>query len=348
MRRIELANLRPGMIIGHSLYNSLGQTLLKAGTALTASYISRLELLGVPCIYVKDPRFEIKQIKNIISDETRMNAMICVRNLLEDPNKETIVLRAEQALNSVKDIIRELLGNRLALVNLNDIRLDDDYLFGHSVNVCVLALLTGVSLNYSPSKLQELGLGALLHDVGKAVIPKAILNKPSSLSPEEYSLVRRHSEYGYQLLRDLPAAKDIAYQHHERFDGTGYPLALNGRQILEASQIVAIADVFDALTASRNYRHSYPAHEAYEYLSALGNQAFDVRLLRVFLQNIAAYPAGLAVLLSDGRRAIVLETALGDALHPRVRMFCTKEDIELRDSGIHIVRVLSPEEAAAN
>ncbi|MBT9135945.1 MAG: Cyclic di-GMP phosphodiesterase response regulator RpfG [Firmicutes bacterium] len=347
MRRIDLPNIVPGMVIGRSLYNSLGQTLLKSGTMLSANYIRRLEMLGIPCLYIREPSLNLPEVKDVISDETRVTAMVRVRDILEDPSKETIALRTEGALSSVKDIVRELLRNSHAVVNLTDIRLDDDYLFAHSVNVCVLALLTCISLGYTQNKLHEVGLGALFHDVGKIMIPKPILNKPGSLSPEEYAIIKRHADHGYLLLKDIPIAKDIAYQHHERVDGTGYPQALTGGHILETSQIVAMADVFDALTAHRQYRVGFPAHEAYEYLSASGNKAFDMRLLRVFLKNIAAYPSGLTVELSDGSRAIVLDTAPGAPLYPRVRLLSTQSDIELKHSTLHIIKVLTGSESIA-
>lgn len=340
MRRIDLPHLTPGMVIGRSLYNSLGQTLLKAGTILSANYIRRLELLGIPCVYIHEPHLKLPDIRDVISDETRVTAMVRVRDILLDTNTATIALRADGALRCVQDIVQELLRNSHAVVNLTDIRLDDDYLFAHSVNVCVLALLTGIALGYPKPKLQELGLGALFHDVGKVMVPKPILNKPGHLSPEEYAIVKRHADHGFAILKDMPAIKDIAYQHHERVDGTGYPLSLKGGSILETSQIVAMADVFDALTAHRQYRTGFPAHEAYEYLSASGNKAFDMKLLQVFLKNIAAYPSGVMVELNDGAKAIVLDTPPGAPLQPRVRLLDSRSELMLRDSDSFIVRVV--------
>lgn len=343
MRRVNLIFLKPGMIVGRSIYSSYGQVLLREGTALTERYIHRLRLLGIPCVYIKDSKLGLPPVIDVISEETRINAIAKVRNMFEDSNGMGLMLKHTDSIAIVQDILAELLANKNTVVNLSDIRLDDDYLFAHSVNTCVLALLTGISLGYGRDRLHTLGLGALFHDAGKMLLPKTILNKPGHLNSEEYTVVKLHPEHGYALLKDLPTAREIAYKHHERYDGSGYPRGINGHELDDLSQITGMADVFDALTSNRQYRNAFPPREAYEFLAAGGNKLFSVELVQAFLKNVAAYPCGEVVELSDGSAAIVLETQYGFPLHPKVRLIKSAATLDLVDSGLHIVRVLPPE-----
>lgn len=188
----------------------------------------------------------------------------------------------------------------------------------------------------------------MLHDVGKTQVPKRILDKPGPLTPEEYAMVKTHSAHGYGMLINFPFASSIAYQHHERLDGSGYPRGLKGKEINEESQITAMADVFDALISHRQYRAGFPPHEAYEFLAATGNVHFDITLVRAFLSNVAAYPAGVMVELSDGSVALVLETPHGQPLLPRVRCLFDPElryiasplEICLGENTLHIRKVI--------
>lgn len=348
MRRVEIDHITPGMVVGRSIYSSQGHVLLKNRCVLTPHYIERLRRLSIPCLYVQDDRLNLPPLRDVISEETRINTMVRVRSLLDEAGNAGVVLKTDESSKLVTGLVEELLNNRNTVVNLADIRLEDDYLFSHSVNVCVLALLTGISLSYSKSRLANLGLGALLHDVGKTQVPKRILDKPDTLTPEEYELVKTHSAHGYKMLINFPLARDMAYQHHERLDGSGYPRGLKGKEICEESQITAMADIFDALISNRQYRAGFPPHEAYEFLAATGNVHFDIALVRTFLSNVAAYPTGAMVELSDGRIALALETPHGQPLLPRVRCLFDQElryiasplELCLGETTLHIRKVI--------
>ncbi|MBT9176764.1 MAG: Cyclic di-GMP phosphodiesterase response regulator RpfG [Firmicutes bacterium] len=345
MRRISTEFLTPGMVVGRSIYNSRGQVLLREGTVITKRYIERLTLLGAPCVYIKDARLQLPFVIDVLSNATRVSAMIKVRNILEEAEIAGIVINPSAASATVKDMVAELLRHRNTVVNLTDIRLDDDYLFAHSVNTCVMALLAGISLGYTRERLHDLGLGALFHDAGKILVPKAILNKPGHLSPAETEIVRQHPVYGLKVLKDLPVARDVAYRHHERHDGSGYPRGISGSELDELSQLTGMADIFDALTANRQYRPGHPPREAYEYLAAGGNVLFELSLVTAFLKNVAAYPCGEVVELSDQSIAIVLGTAYGFPLHPMVRHLYSGQTIALATSNLDVIRVLPPGEA---
>ncbi len=328
MRRVPINSLCPGMRVGHNIYNSRGGVLICRGVVLNNGYIESLKKLGIPALYIIDDNLPDFYSDDVIDEKSRVSAIKLVGDILNG-NKSTRS-RLDNALinelrSTVNGIIDQLMENHSLMVNLIDIRSVDDYLFGHSVNVCVLSLITGISLGYNRKRLFILGMGSLLHDMGKILIPTCILNKPGPLTKNEYNVIKQHTEYGYTILSDSNAGIElqsaiIALQHHERYNGEGYPQGLSGDNIHVFSQIVGIADVFDAMTADRIYRKALPPFEAYEMLAASGNYLFDYKLVTAFLGNIAAYPAGSMVKLSSNEIAVVIETPKGFSLYPKVKI----------------------------
>ncbi|NLI13600.1 HD-GYP domain-containing protein [Pelotomaculum propionicicum] len=328
MRRVPIDSLLPGMKVGHNIYNSRGETLISHNVVLNKRYIDSLKRLGIPALYIIDDSLPDFYIEDVITEKSRVEAIKLVRNILQ--GQGTAKSRLDNALmngsrETISDIIEQLLDNPSLMVNMIDIRSIDDYLFGHSVNVCVLSLITGISLGYDRSSLMNLGMGSLMHDMGKTLIPNYILNKPGPLNEDEFSVIKKHSEYGYSILTNNDSyikklSALIALQHHERYNGEGYPKGLLGANIHEFSQIVGIADVFDAMTADRVYRKAHPPYEAFEMLAGSGNFYFDYRLVLAFLSNIAAYPSGTIVWLSSKEIAIVVETPKGFPLYPKVKI----------------------------
>jgi HD-GYP domain-containing protein (c-di-GMP phosphodiesterase class II) len=213
-------------------------------------------------------------------------------------------LSAEKVYKVVNDIIEALLQNPDIMRNLIEIRTMNDYLFAHNVAVCVLSLITGIALNYDESKLKLLGVGAVLHDIGKAAIPLKILNKKSKLSGEEYAVIQQHSQIGYNILKNCnnihSASAYVAWQHHERFDGSGYPLGLKGAEIHEFARIAALADVYDAMSTDRVYRKRLMPQEVIKYIRDQEGVKFDPEYTTVFLQSITPFPIGSNASLSNG------------------------------------------------
>ena len=240
MQRIPIEMASPGMVLGKSIYSSSGNILLSAGIPLTPLYIERLRNLGVPSLYVKVGKTDNIQVNDVVSDEVRIATQKMVKQAFVDIHK-TKMISMTDAMGAVNDILDELLTHPEVMVNLTDIRTYNDYLFGHSVNVCVLTLLTGVAMEYNKIQLRELGLGALLHDLGKTQIVKAILLKDKPLTEEEYASIQQHCEIGFEFLLNQensnPMVAHVAYQHHERFDGKGYPRSLKGEEIIEFARI---------------------------------------------------------------------------------------------------------------
>lgn len=364
MRRVPTTALQPGMQVGHPIYNSRGEILVNRNVILNENYINSLSKLGIPALYIIDENLPDFYVEDVIDERSRVAAIKLTRNILKGPVPAKSPLDKallNEAKTTISDIIDQLLENPSLMVNMVDIRSLDDYLFGHSVNVCVLSLITGISLGYDRGKLMNLGMGALMHDMGKTLIPPQLLNKPGSLTKDEFNVIKRHPEYGYTILvnsepniRKISAV--IALQHHERYNGEGYPKGLHSGGIHEFSQIVGLADVYDAMTADRVYRKAHPPNEAYEMLAGSGDFFFDYNLVRAFLYSIAAYPAGSVVRLSSNETAIVVETPKGSSLYPKIKIIFDSvgnrltepADVDMsKQNNRTIVKILEHEEIEA-
>ncbi len=323
MRKILLEHAKKGDVVGRNLYSSNGNILLSAGIRLTDKYIEKLQELGVDDIYIKDGVSKDIFIEDAIKEETLINVR---KNMAEEMDKIKLS-RTEDAYISMKligNIMEYILENKDVVVNLADIRSTNEYTFTHSVNVCVLSLVLGLSLGYDRQRLLELGTGALLHDIGKNFIPNDIINKLSPLTPEEYELVKTHTSRGYEVLREnknIPELSSyVALAHHERYDGTGYPLGKRGEDIHEYARIVSIADVFDAITSKRPYKMKENPSRAVDYLISMESRQFDEQLLSKFLESIAVYPIGSKVKLSDGSLGLVISENREMPTRPIVRI----------------------------
>ncbi|MGE5396122.1 MAG: HD-GYP domain-containing protein [Chitinophagales bacterium] len=356
MRRVSLESVQPGMIVARTIYSSEGRVLLTAGMELSEKYIKRLFELGLSSIYIKDEIFDSAEIVDVISEETRLETTIMVKNSFQALEyKQRMNIRAVK--DTVEHLIDELLSNREIMINLVDIRTFDDYTFSHSVNVCVLSLMTGITRGFHQLKLMELGVGALLHDIGKIRLARELISKPGELTREEYMEIKRHCEYGYDILRnydEMPLlSAHIAFQHHEQWHGKGYPRGLVGEEIHDYARIVAVADVYDALLADRPYRPAYSVNQAVTIISRMANVQLDPRSVASLVANIAIFPVGSVVKLNTGEIGIIMDVNKDSPTRPIIRVvfdrFLTRlkqpHEIDLtRLSTIYVAKSLSEEE----
>lgn len=323
MRRISVERLREGMELAKTLYSIDGNILLNAGIKLKESYVRKFKEIGIDEIYINDSLSSDIVIEDIITDETRFETRMAVKKAM-DSVMHGNSLDVKPVRNIVGKIVEELLSAKDAVINLQDIKTLDNYTFAHCTNVCVLSAVTGISLGYDEGKLRDLCMGALFHDIGKTKIPNEILNKVDPLTPEEYEIIKRHSRYGYEILKqnnELSAyASYIALTHHEQYNGEGYPLGLKGKAIHEFSRIVTVADVYDAMTSNRVYRRRLNISEVVEYLVSLGNHQFDYDIVRKMIEHISVFPLGTYVTLSTGETAIVVDNNKNFPNRPVVRL----------------------------
>lgn len=324
MRLVNINSVQEGSILARSVRNSNGRVLLGEGITLTQNYLYRLKYLGFDMIFIQDERFKDIEIKYAISDKTRevaYNAIRSVTTVLDTDSKAA--LDSSLVRNAVTNIMEDLLYSYDVLSNLTEIIGYDEYTYHHSVNTTVLALVLGMGKGYTQSRLLELGMGVLMHDIGKTNIPKEILNKTGALSKEDIEELKKHPIYGYEFVRknqDFSIhSVHVALQHHERWMGGGYPRGLKGTDIHEFGRIAAIADVYDALISKRPYRVAQEPYQAYEYIMAQSGFHFDPEFVKIFINYVAVYPTGTGVVLSNGLRGNVIRQNANLPNRPVVR-----------------------------
>ena len=230
----------------------------------------------------------------------------------------------EGARSAVRGMVQSVLRNPDAAVWLSQLKNKDDYTAEHCLRVCVLALTFGRHLELSEPELNTLGLGALLHDIGKMKVPLEILNKPARLTPEEFEIVKQHVPLGVEMLAatsKIPAAAiDVALLHHERLDGSGYSSGMRGERIALFGQIGGIVDVYDAITSDRPYHRAVSAHEALRAMYEWRGEKFHAGLIEQFIQCMGVYPIGSIVELSDGSVGVVISVNRMRRLRPRLAL----------------------------
>lgn len=329
MRKLSLDLAQPGMLVGKPVYGSAGQVLLNTGIELKQQHIFYLRQLGINSLYIYDQRMADIEVDDVLSEQVRSEGRTLIAQIIRDvdspnPNNKGINVREKEINELVANIVEELINNRELTVQLVDIRSVDSYLFAHSVNCAVLATLMAAKLDFNSSSLKNIALGALLHDLGMAAVPARIIEKEGALTRDEYGTVKKHPVYGYELFRksslfNLESA-DAIIQHHERNNGQGYPKGLKGDEISPFAHLLSVADTFDALTSDKPNRKAFLNHQAVEMLMSWGGDYFNLDILRHFLSNIAAYPAGSHVLLNNGESGYVIANTPGYALRPVVRV----------------------------
>lgn len=222
----------------------------------------------------------------------------------------------------VSDLVESVIRNPDAQMCLSQLKNRDEYTAQHSVNVCVLSIAFGRHLGLSRPALNLLGTGALLHDIGKLKTPLDILNKPGRLTDEEFRIMKEHPAHGRELLRQIPGlppeAIDVAYNHHERLQGHGYPRGLKSGEISQWSKMVAIVDVYDAITSDRCYHDGMAPTDALTRMYEWRHRDFDPELLEQFIQCIGIYPIGSLVELSTGEVGVVISVNPRYRLRPKV------------------------------
>ena len=251
-------------------------------------------------------------------------------------NEGTPDPKAARAL--VDSLAQAVSANRTALIALTALKNYDNYTFTHMVNVSVLTMSQARALGIDGTPLRELGLAALMHDIGKVRTPTEILNKPDKLTDAEFEIMRMHVVDGAEILRrtpEIPAvAPVIAFEHHLRLDGTGYPFGAKRGTLNIGTQLCGISDVYDAMRSQRAYQQAFPSDRILEVLKRNDGHQFDQNLVRRFTQLLGIYPPGNLVRLDNGALAVVIAVHAPDPFKPRVKIIVTSagEHLETRSS----------------
>lgn len=340
MRMMPISLCQPGMKLAKKIYSDDGIVLLAEGVELTSALIRRLSNCSIHFLYVQDARTEGIIVPDLLSEETQRQSMqairLAFREFVDQPARRksaTYPYVGRAIRQSITAIMDELGSNRDAMIMLMNMHTVDNYLFTHSLNVCVYTTLLGVAACYNQEQLMTLGIGAMLHDVGKTQISMQVLLKPGSLTAQEYEEMKRHTERGFYLLKDeanIPLlAAHCAYQHHERLNGSGYPRGLKGDEIHEFAKLIGIVDSYDAMTSHRIYKNAMLPHQAVEVLYTGSDTLYDTDMLKLFRDKVAIYPIGITVKLNTGQLAVVVDINSAVAHRPIVRVITDEEGAEL-------------------
>lgn len=312
MRYLAIDEIKDGMLLAKDLFSNEGRVLLAKGTKLTRAYLERLKDFNYTHLYVLDDESDDDlEIMGPISEVTKAQAAKIVKDTL---GKAAIVQNVDlQQMSLVADIILdEVLDNNEVIYNMLDLKEHDNYTYVHSVNVCVISTIMGKHLGIPRDKLKELAMGTLLHDLGMVYIDPEILNKMTDLTPEETKQVQEHARLGFERLRTCMGLSilsvHVAYQHHEREDGSGYPRGLKEDEIHLYAKIAAVADSFDAMTSNKLYREPLWSHEAINELKANAPLKYDRKAVAALSWSVAPYPIGSVLLLTTGEKVVVVNT----------------------------------------
>jgi HD-GYP domain-containing protein (c-di-GMP phosphodiesterase class II) len=313
MMRIDDAGA--GMILLQDVVDDRGNLLLEKGITLTRTYIARLKRLGIASISVTDPYAESLRQAKAISSELRGELTSCFSELFRMKAADILNFRPPAAhlekLNGTIDkVIQETAGQLDQVVNIQ-VREPSVDETEHAANVCLLSVITGLYLKFELPTLRELALGALLHDLGKSMLPVGDSDKAFL-----------HTVYGRELLLRSNLGKivtRIAAEHHEAFDGTGHPKGLAAKDLHPLSRLVAITNYFDIAVTASDYE-GIPRQEITEKMMAAGNSYFDLNLLRAFFNTVAIFPVGSLVRLNTGLTAYVISNRIHFPLRPVVRI----------------------------
>jgi HD-GYP domain-containing protein (c-di-GMP phosphodiesterase class II) len=341
IRKIQAAKIRAILIDSDKGHDVDHAPTLAEARAQTETEIQELGRTARPAARPQRSSMaeELQRAANI-----RRQAVGLVREVMQDARLGKAV-ELDRVSPVVENITESILRNPGALLGLLRIKSKDDYTFLHSVSVCTLLVAFCRSRNMDEETTYQAGLGGLLHDTGKALVPDHILNKPGRLTDEEFAVIKKHPRDGYDILRRTPAIGpiplDITLHHHERRDGSGYPDQQGADEISELAQMAAIVDVYDAITADRCYHKGMPAAEALRKILEWSKFHFNPALAQEFVRCVGIYPVGTLVLLESGRLGVVVEPHESSLLTPKVNVFFnTRTESYIRPETVDLARAL--------
>ena len=364
MKRVKTSELVPGYVLAEDVYNYNGQMILTKGMVLNDKIITRLEFYSIMSVRVEDEMQEvvdepapevpelnelphsaiIKQSRDFVEfkdtfDKTLDDFKGSINNIvaLNSP------INTDELLHNTKDLIEQAKSSSFSTMDmLHNMRQYDDLTFAHSMNVSLICNVFAGWLKMTPEETDLLTLCGMLHDLGKLKIPDSIIKKPDKLTTDEYQLVKTHTVEGYHILKAQGVDVHIsnsALMHHEKCDGSGYPLGLTADRIDNFAKIVAIVDVYDAMTSARIYRGPMCPFRVIELYESEGLQKYDAHYILTFLENVSNTYLHYNVLLSDGRVGQVVFINKSALSKPIVQ--CGNDMVDLsKEKDLHIDKIL--------
>lgn len=339
MKNLSIRDLQPGMIVAEPIYTSRGQMIIDKGTILTPALIARMSFYSIynakieELDNISDANEDSQKPQTAAPNPSRASNPSYSQKVKAQPEFMKYQIEYSKEINSIREVFDTIIKNPEAPVDvqqvlndcadlislskttvelfdkLHNMRLDDDSVYSHCLNVALIARMIGKWLKLPKEEMDILTLCGLFHDIGKTAIPDEILNKPGKYTDEEFALIKQHPLFSYKLLKNLPIderIKKAALQHHERCDGSGYPQGLTTDDIDDYAEIIAIADVYDAMTAARSYRSPLCPFQAIDMFEKDGLQKYRPKYILTFLNRIANTYQNNRVLLNNGQSANIV------------------------------------------
>lgn len=330
--------LDEGMMIDQAIIDRTGRILIARKTVLDQFLIESLRKMGVPGVYIRegeeDPDEEIEVAPETLETIEKLKVADRARVTLSDSVKQRVSQGiqflyndtsssdfANTANNITYSLMQAISENDAVAMNIDALKVSDEYTFKHSVDVATMAMIIARKSGLPNKDVYQIGVAGLLHDVGKSHIPNEILNKAGKLTEEEFAVMKNHTIYGYNILKEKSEISNeiIAgvLQHHEKINGRGYPLKLASKQITPYARVLSVADIYDALVTERPYKKGFSAHDALEMIMAMTDE-LDLEFMRSFIDTVILYPVDTSVTLSNGERARVVKNTPHYPMRPKV------------------------------
>lgn len=316
--------------LAEDVYDMQGRILLRKSTQLTDKWLDKLKNAGISSLYIND-KYSCNILKPPLSTELKNEMVRTLQNIYAAVirsirNKERIREENLPAIDKMLELaghaVYEIVNSPKQYITLTDIKFQEIYTASHSVNVAVLSLLLGVDYGVDHSLHRDLFVGALFHDIGMCGIDEKIFIKNGKLDVAEFLTIKKHPLIGHQIFKEFTFAsaymKNIVLKHHEKIDGSGYPKELRGQEIGVLEKIVAIADVYDAMTSDRVYARATTPYHALKHITDYSRIHFDSHLVDLFIRKVVPYPEGSIVRLSDHTSALVIGVVENDPIRPVV------------------------------
>lgn len=347
MKLMRINECAAGMYLGEDIINSNGVVFLGSGTRLTQKHLSSLAGSGVEMIYIANPE-RIEDLDNdIILFDKQLNGdfkktIDSFKNVYQNLRMGNHII-LEELKDSLTPLIDKVISNNNILGNLRMIEVADEYTYKHSINVGMVASMIGKWMGYSQNDLMNLALAGMLHDIGKSKIPNEIINKPGKLDDAEFEIMKTHPRAGYEILSDTKEVSfDVLFgvlEHHEWICGGGYPNGSVGKKIHEFARIVAVSDVFDAMTSNRSYKSKMSPFRAAEVVMEESAAHLDPEIVQLFLSRVSQFYVGNKVQLNTGEIGEIVMVNRYNLTRPLIQVGSHFYDLS-SNYGLQIVEVM--------
>ena len=333
--------IKPGMILEQTIADRADRVLIARGTQLDEYLIESMRKMGITGVYIRtgviedkdseeqpvitaqvQQKIDKRQVKDRakvhLSESVKKRVAEGIQYLYQDTESSNFMDVTRSITN---DLVKAIDDNDAIAVDISALKVSDEYTFKHSVDVATMAMIVSRQYGFNDEQVQQIGVSGLLHDIGKSKIPTEVLNKAQKLTDEEFALIKKHSLLGYEILKDKPelsnAVKMGVLQHHEKINGSGYPMGVTEEQIHIFAKIIAVTDIYDALVTERPYKKAFTPRNAVEMIMAMTGE-LDLQVMQSFLESVILYPVGTNVDLSNGEKARVVANNPKFVLRPTV------------------------------